>query len=202
MKILVILLLPIIAGLIGWFTNYLAVKMLFHPREPKKILGVTFHGVFPKRQAHVATKVGQLVANDLLNTNDIFEKLNNEETIERLIGTLDKKLDNYFNITLVEKYPVASKLLPKKAKAKIKNEILNEVELAAPGFIKSQIGQIEDTLDIESIITSKVNKLSSVKLEEVIWNILSTEFKFIEWVGALLGFMIGVIQVLITLFIL
>jgi len=202
MKVFLIILLPFIAGLIGWFTNFLAVKMLFHPREPKKILGVTFHGVFPKRQAYVAAKVGQLVANDLLNTSDIFEKLNNEATIARLINTLDESLEEYFNVTMVEKYPMVSKLLPKKAKLKIKSEILNEVEAAAPGFIKLQIDQIEDTLDIESIITDKVNKLSSSKLEEVIWNILSTEFKFIEWVGAILGFMIGVIQVILTLFIL
>lgn len=202
MKIVVIILLPIIAGLIGWFTNYLAVKMLFHPREPKKILGVTFHGVFPKRQAHVAVKVGQMVANDLLNIDDIFKKINSENTISGITSTLERKLDFYFNVTLVEKYPVASKLMPKKAKTKIKTEILNEVEAFAPEMIKYQISEIENTLDIEAIITEKVNNLSSRKLEEVIWNILSTEFRFIEWVGALLGFMIGVIQVILTLFVL
>ncbi|MEZ4979183.1 MAG: DUF445 family protein, partial [Chitinophagales bacterium] len=62
MKLFLLLLLPIIAGLIGWLTNFLAVKMLFYPRNPKQILGITFHGVFPKRQAHVAEKVGELVA--------------------------------------------------------------------------------------------------------------------------------------------
>lgn len=202
MKIVVVILLPLIAGLIGWFTNYLAVKMLFHPREPKKVLGITFHGVFPKRQAHVALKVGQLVANELLHMDDIFDKINNENTITSITSSLERKLDYYFDVTMVNKFPMASKFLPKKAKSKIKTEILSEVAAFAPDLIKHQVSQIENTLDIEAIITDKVNKLSSQKLEEVIWNILSTEFKFIEWVGALLGFMIGVIQVLITLFIL
>lgn len=198
MQIIVIIFLPLIAGLIGWITNYLAVKMLFHPREPKKILGVTFHGVFPKRQAQVALKVGQLVANELLNAEDIFKKLNTERTIAGISSSLELKLDKYFDVTLPKKYPMVARFLPKKAKEKIKAEVLNEVETFAPEMIQHQISEIENTLDIESIITDKVNKLSSRKLEEVIWNILSTEFRFIEWVGAILGFTIGLIQVIIT----
>jgi hypothetical protein len=40
----ILFLLPFIAALIGWMTNYIAVKMLFHPKEPKKFIGITFHG--------------------------------------------------------------------------------------------------------------------------------------------------------------
>lgn len=39
---------PLIGGFIGWLTNWVAIKMLFYPREPKKILFVTFQGIFPK----------------------------------------------------------------------------------------------------------------------------------------------------------
>ena len=65
-------LLPLIAALIGWMTNYIAVKMLFHPKEPKKIVGITFHGVFPKRQNVLAEKLGQLVADELFSISDFF----------------------------------------------------------------------------------------------------------------------------------
>ena len=47
-------LLPIIAAIIGWGTNYLAVRMLFHPRKQKNILGLKLQGVFPKRQKVLA----------------------------------------------------------------------------------------------------------------------------------------------------
>ena len=40
-------LLPVIAAAIGWGTNYLAVRMLFHPREERCILGLRVQGVFP-----------------------------------------------------------------------------------------------------------------------------------------------------------
>jgi uncharacterized membrane protein YheB (UPF0754 family) len=67
-------LIPLISAFIGWFTNWIAIKMLFHPKEPKRILGITFHGIFPKRQAQFAEKLGKLVSNELLSFEDIAEK--------------------------------------------------------------------------------------------------------------------------------
>ena len=198
MNIVIIILLPLIAGAIGWFTNYLAVKMLFNPKEPVNILGYKLQGVFPKRQQQIAEKVGKMVAEELLHFDDIIKEVNTQSTIDSITSKLDRKLDYYFDVTLVEKYPMVSKLVPQKGKDKIKSEILNEVEHLAPDFINSQIKSLEHTLDIEGIIADKVSKLSSEKLEDLLMKMLSTELKFIEWVGAILGFIIGLIQVLIT----
>ena len=64
-------LLPVIAAIIGWGTNYLAVRMLFHPRQEKRILGLSFQGVFPKRQKVLAEKLGKLVARELFSMKDV-----------------------------------------------------------------------------------------------------------------------------------
>jgi len=61
----------LIAAHIGLATNYLAIKMLFHPRVPKKILGLSFQGIFPKRQNQFAEKLGTYVANELIWMKDI-----------------------------------------------------------------------------------------------------------------------------------
>lgn len=44
----------------------------------------------------------------------------------------------------------------------------------------------------------KVKNFSSDKLEEILYSIMKKEFVFIEIIGAVLGFLIGVIQILIT----
>ena len=66
----ILILLPIIAAFIGWLTNYLAVKMLFHPRLPLQVLGFSIQGVFPKRQKQLADKLGSLVAEELFSVKD------------------------------------------------------------------------------------------------------------------------------------
>jgi len=58
---------PLISAFIGWITTWVAIKMLFHPREPKRFLGITVQGVFPKRQQLVAEKLGQIVAKELIH---------------------------------------------------------------------------------------------------------------------------------------
>ena len=43
-----IILIPLLATLVGWGTNYLAVRMLFRPRKKIRIAGIEIQGVFPK----------------------------------------------------------------------------------------------------------------------------------------------------------
>ena len=65
---------PFISALIGWLTNYVAVKMLFHPRVPINILGIKIQGVFPKRHKMFAEKIGNVVGGQLFSFDDIKDK--------------------------------------------------------------------------------------------------------------------------------
>ena len=65
---------PLIGAIIGYFTNFLAVKMLFHPQTEKKLFGRTLPftpGVIPKNKPRLAHAIGQAVANVLLTKEDI-----------------------------------------------------------------------------------------------------------------------------------
>ncbi len=62
---------PLISALIGWITNYLAVKMIFRPHIPIKILGITFHGILPKRKSALAHEIGETVERELISHDDI-----------------------------------------------------------------------------------------------------------------------------------
>ena len=64
-------LLPFIGALTGWVTNWIAVKMLFHPKEPKNFLFFKVQGVFPKRQKVMAEKLGHIVASELFSIDDV-----------------------------------------------------------------------------------------------------------------------------------
>jgi uncharacterized membrane protein YheB (UPF0754 family) len=59
------------------------------------------------------------------------------------------------------------------------------------------MADLDKTLKVEEMIAQKVSALPPDKLENLINGILKKEFKFIEWSGAVLGFLVGVIQVLL-----
>jgi uncharacterized membrane protein YheB (UPF0754 family) len=65
---------PVLGALIGYFTNWLAVKMLFRPYYPKKIGKFTLPftpGIIPKRKKDIARAVGKAVGEQLFTTDDI-----------------------------------------------------------------------------------------------------------------------------------
>lgn len=192
-------LLPVIAAAIGWFTNWIAVKMLFHPRKKIRILFFDIQGIFPKRQYAMAEKIGKMVATELLNVSDFKERINDPKNLAAINQNIEAKVDQYLDETFPNKYPMMSMLLGKKTRVKMKNDFLQEVQQVTPVVIDKYMENLEGTFDVEKIVRQKVSLLSPITLENLIMGILKKEFQFIELIGAVLGFMIGVIQVLLVL---
>jgi uncharacterized membrane protein YheB (UPF0754 family) len=193
-----IYLLPLIAAFIGWFTNWIAIKMLFHPKKPIKVLGITFHGIFPKRQLQFATKLGSIVAKELISFDDIATKINSPETTKKIIPIVEEKVDHFIKIKLSEELPLLSMFINGKTMENIKKGIVDEVETMFPIVISQMTANMKQDLDVEKIVTDKVSQFSSDKLEEILFSIMSKEFKFVEIIGGVLGFIIGILQILLA----
>lgn len=187
--------LPFIAALVGWFTNYLAVKMLFYPKKPVNLGFMKLQGIFPKNQHQVAEKIGKMVADELLSSKDLRDKLNNPENMLTVQELVEARIDFYLNTTFPKAYPLASALLGSKRKAKFKEELMIEVQDSVPRVVDQYMDHMEERFDVESIIEQRVAALPSEKLESLIMKLLKKEFKFIEYMGAIIGFIIGWIQV-------
>ena len=88
---------PMIGAVIGYCTNYIAVKMLFYPRNEVKICGhkVPFTpGAIPKGKPRLAKTVGHVVANTLLTEEDIKQRILSPDTEEAVIDKVMAELSN------------------------------------------------------------------------------------------------------------
>jgi uncharacterized membrane protein YheB (UPF0754 family) len=191
--------LPFISAFIGWFTNWIAIKMLFHPRLEKNILGFKLQGIFPKRQAQFAEKLGQLVSKELISFDDIASKINSPQTLEKLLPTIELHVNQFIDVKLKEEIPLLSMFITGNTLDNIKKGIVKEFEVLFPTLVSNMTNNIYNEVNIEKIVTEKVQAFSSDKLEEILMAIMSKEFKFVEIIGAVLGFIIGLLQVLLTL---
>jgi uncharacterized membrane protein YheB (UPF0754 family) len=190
--------LPIIGALIGWLTNWVAVKMLFHPKKPLRLLIVTVQGVFPKRQQAFAEKLGNVVANELFSVNEVTSKIREHATSKEILGliqtrvreVLEKKLEHYF--------PVVGMFVSETILDKIAKEFTTEIRSMLSELADRMVLGVENEMDVESIVREKVANFSSDKLEDLLLAIMKREFRFVELVGAVLGFLIGSVQLAIT----
>jgi uncharacterized membrane protein YheB (UPF0754 family) len=194
-----LLLLPLIAALIGWLTNYLAVKMLFHPKLPIKILGVSIQGVFPKRQKQLAEKLGTLVAEELFSVKDVAQKLKELATSSESMELVGKRIEKTIREKLVKSFPMLAMFLSDEMVEKVTNLFKSELQDFLGESAQDLGRKLEETLDVKELVRVKVEAFSSNKLEEILVAIMSKEFRFIEIIGAVLGFFIGCVQVGIIL---
>jgi len=194
-----LLLLPFISAFIGWFTNWIAIKMLFHPREPKKILGLSIQGLFPKRQQQFAASMGRLVSRELLHFEQVAAMIKDPAQLATLKPSIENHIDHFLRERLKEKLPVISVFVGQGTLDKIKEGLMEEIDLMLPQVIGQYTDNLGKTIDIEAIVTEKIANFSSDKMEEILMNIMSREFRFVEIIGGVLGFTIGLVQLVLTL---
>ncbi len=194
-----LLLIPVISAFIGWVTNWVAIKMLFHPRNPVNILGIRVQGIFPKRQQQFAEKLGRLVSQELLSFSDIEEKISNPDNFKQVMPQVETHIDHFLRVKLSDSMPMISMFIGDKTIDKLKGIFMEELETLFPKLMKDYTGTLKQQLDLEKIVTDKVKAFPSDKLEDILYQVMAKEFRFVELLGAVLGFLIGILQVAITL---
>jgi len=188
---------PIISALIGWITNYIAIKMLFHPKKKINFFIFSIQGIFPKRQHILASRLGNVVATELFSFSDIKDRFTSTETAHEINTILDEKLEDFLENKLKSTMPMLSMFMNDDMKKKIKNTLHEEFQNILPEILNQFSEKLENDIDVEEIVANKVNAFSSDKLEQILYSIMKKEFRFIEVLGGVLGFIIGVIQLLI-----
>ncbi|KQQ44065.1 hypothetical protein ASF50_01845 [Nocardioides sp. Leaf307] len=68
-------LLPVLGVVVGWITNALGMWLIFEPPEPRRILGVKVHGLFPRRQPEAAEVYARIIADDVITLERIGDFL-------------------------------------------------------------------------------------------------------------------------------
>jgi len=190
--------LPVIAAGIGWITNFLAVKMLFHPKSEVKLLGLRIQGVFPKRQAALAQKLGDIVSEELFSIKEVTGKIENMATSEDFLKSLSGKVEKTLSEKLLKAFPMLSMFLNDEMMAKVSGLFLSELKELLVDLSKLLSNKLESEIDVRQTVKEKVENFSSDKLEGMLYSIMKKEFRFIEIVGAFLGFAIGTVQLLLT----
>ena len=192
---IVLLLSPFLGAFIGWLTNYVAIRMLFHPRRPVRIGPWVWQGLFPKRQDEFAAKLGEIVENELISHHDIQRVLQDPQFQNRIKRTVRSQVDEFVDRKITRKLPsVLASTLHGSVLERLKTLIFREVEQFIPEMVDRAGRELENRVRFGHIVQEKVRSFSIGKLEEVLFTIMKREFRFIEVLGGFLGFLIGLSQ--------
>jgi uncharacterized membrane protein YheB (UPF0754 family) len=189
------LIIPVTSAFIGWLTNRLAVKMLFRPKKPVRIFGITVQGIFPKRQPQFAQQIGALVSRELVSFNEIEAKLTSEDNIKKIMPVAEEHVDDFLRNKLKVAFPMIGMLIGDRTIGTLKEIFMKELETIFPVIIKAYVQNLQNDLDLEQMVTAKIATLSADKLETAMYEGLKKELRAAGFFFGLIGFLIGLMQV-------
>ena len=173
--------------------------MLFHPKLPISVLGISIQGVFPKRQGQLARKLGELVSDELFSVKEVSAKIKDFATSPETMDQVGRRIERTIREKLVKSFPMLSMFLTDEMIAKVAGIFKVELQDFLRESADSLTERLESELNVREMVTKKVEAFSTEKLEELLVSLMKREFRFIELVGAILGFLIGCAQVTLTL---
>ena len=196
-SLVIVFLLAVVGGVIGWVTNILAIKLMFRPINPIKIpiLNIEILGLIPKRKNEIAANIGEVVAKELLSIDDIIKNAITEEDKVIFSQLVKNKIRNLV-AGKMDFVPAPFRIM---VQGPINNIIEEEVDEALKEMESEAVNHIKDKVDIKEMVEEKINELDLQELERIIINVAKKELKHIEVLGFILGAAIGIVQGLVVM---
>jgi len=183
---------PLVGGAIGYVTNRLAVKMIFRPIEPRRVLGVTVQGLIGRRQEEIAVSIGRVVGAHLVSHEDVvaaFESLDLEQLVDRAVARgLEPK------IAELRRLPLVGNFLTDERVADLRSQFVRAMVDDKDALFEQLERAIEEGLDVQDVVTRKVRELRVERLESLILEVAARELRAIELLGGALGALVGLAQ--------
>ncbi|GAB6875936.1 DUF445 domain-containing protein [Thermaerobacter litoralis] len=189
--------LPVTGGLIGWATNRVAIWALFRPIRPWRVpgLGWTLQGLLPRRQADLARALAETVERDLLSAADVREHLR-RLPLERAAADAVARM---VREAVLARLPA---LVPRAWSLQLADRIAQEARLEVtrrfPELAEGLLAAAEEGLRLGPVVERKMLDLDPAGVEALVLRLAGRELRFVEWSGAVLGFLVGLVQALLV----
>jgi len=192
------LIMPLFGLFTGWFTDWLALKMIFVPRQPKRYLGLfVWQGLFLKRRAEVSEAYGALIAKEIITPHNVLEAVLRGPLSDRVLGLIQRQIDAELGKQASVAKPLVVFAVGSKRYQDVKLSISRNIMDRLPETMRYVEDYAEDAMDIRNVLVNKMKELEPEEFE----GLLRPAFQQDEWIliatGAVLGFCVGEAQVLL-----
>lgn len=158
--------LVLIATFHGYGAAWLAVRMLFRPREPFRIFGLTVfpQGMIPRHRERLANAIGKAVGEELVSQETILEELLGKDFLRRKIS---ESIDAYTDELLSERFPSLIEALPQSLREPVLDSITS-LQFKVAEHIEEFLATEDSLRTVSSLVEKRVDDLLSHRVSEVL----------------------------------
>lgn len=193
-----LLLIPVVGAFIGWVTNVAAVRLLFWPLRPIRIPGTpwSLQGVFPRRRRDITGSIARVMEQELLRPSDLAASLDATRYRVEAVDAVQDYVTRRFDSAL-------PRLLPERVRDALTSYVRDwarrEAQRIMADVAERMQRRLETELRVGAILGERLERLDLAAFEQIIVRLVGRELGWIEILGGLMGFAIGLVQMLLAM---
>ena len=182
---------PLISALVGWSTNYLAVKMMFYPL---KFVGIPpifgWQGLIPAKRRQMAEIEVELVLGKLLSVEELAGRLDPKALTQAIEHRLHQVVRKIVNEVMEASAPQLWAALPVQGKNLVYRRIEDDIPYVVTKMVEDFQHNVNEILDIKELVVEQLVN-SPELINEIFLRSGEREFPFIVRSGFYFGFLFG-----------
>ncbi|MHA1593903.1 MAG: DUF445 domain-containing protein [Candidatus Baldrarchaeia archaeon] len=163
---------------IGYSANRVAIWMLFHPARPINLGPFKIQGIIPKRKRMLGERLADLVARDFLSGGEIVQIV---ETAQRT--ALRRMISDR----------ISTLPLPRGMREGLVDFLCGIISEITKRYLEG----LKDHIDVRSFIIQKIESVSDEDFDRIFKEAVGRELKYISINDALLGAIVGIVEILV-----
>ncbi len=186
--------LPLAGLIVGYATNWLALKLIFEPIQEKTVFGMKFQGLFIKRQNEVSEEYAKMLTEEIFTFDRIFAAIINGTTKDKFIDLVLKHAERGIDEGVGISKPVVNLVAGKRNYDKMKNIVLDKVIREMPSSVNPVFNYADEVMDLETVFRTKMQALSPPEFVGFLRPVFQEDELKLILIGAVLGMAAGFAQ--------
>jgi len=192
---------PVVAAIVGWSTNWLAIQLMFVPKEflGYKPLLIGWQGVIPSKAEKMAKVVVEKGLSALANVAEVYGEIDRDRLAKELVKMMDQRIVEYIDELMIKENATLWENLPNNVRTNIYKNVRKQLPDMVNTLLEDVGTNIDDLFDLEHMVVEKLTANKDL-LNRIFQEAGENEFKFIIKSGIYFGGLFGLIQMVVWYF--
>lgn len=187
-----LLTIPLLAAVLGAFSNLLSWRLLF---ASLPVSGSYRHGIVSAHAEAVAGRLGDMLMSSV-RLSELFRLMEPEKIAAHVSDAVLEHLDDYVDAIMSEKNGVLWDNLPVMIRHRVYARVRRQLPSILDNFVDDLAENIDQLVDVRSLVLELLGRERSL-LVQLLHEVLRREYRFLLWVGASTGLLLGLVELLV-----
>lgn len=189
---------PLIAGFIGWLTNYLAVWMTFYPVRYVgfRRLNLGWQGIIPSKARRMAGLAVQSILSKLISMREIVDALEPQRIARHVVEQVDPLLDSWVDQLMIEHHPVLWDNLPQRLRTQVYRQVRKSLPVHVDAMVEDVRLNVDHLLNLQPLVEDHLEREPEL-LNRIFLECGRAEFRFLVRSGWYFGAVLGALQAVV-----